>query len=91
MPRYSRYTLADDWRPPEKMMRDAPLLDDYELVTEGEDLHIRGIVYGSRDPRMPEGAEVTTAVIQIADEHEGYAITYSGAWKLGAPRNGDGT
>lgn len=87
MSRYSRYVLDDNWRPPERMMASAALLDEYELVVEGEDLHVRGIVHGSPDARFPDGAQVTTGVIQVLDEEHGYALTYHGCWRLGARKD----
>ncbi|MBM6579421.1 hypothetical protein ILT44_04430 [Microvirga sp. BT689] len=90
MSRYSRYFLDDNWQPPARMMAEAPILEDYELLEEGEDLHVRGIVHGSPDARFPDGSQVTTGVVQVLDEEHGYAVTYHGAWRLGA-RNGGNT
>lgn len=88
MRRFSRYPLDDDWRPPAKMMAAAPILEDYEVIEQGEDLHVRGIVHGSPDPRFPDGAEVTSGVVQVMDEVVGYALTYHGSWRLGARKDG---
>ncbi|MFC4172388.1 hypothetical protein ACFOYU_09985 [Microvirga sp. GCM10011540] len=88
MTRRSRYPLDDDWRPPAGMMSSAPIIEDYEIVTEGEDWHIRGILFGGADPRFKDGAQITTGVIQAYDEAEGWAISYNGGYRLGAPRQG---
>ncbi|UVF18474.1 hypothetical protein HPT29_018555 [Microvirga terrae] len=86
--RYERYPLDPDWRPPARMMAEAPILNDWEILAEGEDLHLRGVVLNSKDPRFPDGAQLTTGVIQALDESEGWAIGYQGGYRLGAPRNG---
>jgi len=88
MTRYSRYPLDDDWRPPARMMAEAPLLDLYDLVGQGEDLHLTGVVHGSPDPRFPDGARLTTGVIQVLDEDAGYALSYHGSYRLGARADG---
>jgi hypothetical protein len=86
--RYERYPLDDNWRPPAKMMSAAPLLDDYTVIVDGEDLHVRGTVHGSPDPRFPDGSLVTTGVVQVLDEGHGYLLTYHGAWRLGSRVDG---
>jgi hypothetical protein len=91
MRRYSRYPLDTNWMPPARMMAAAPLLDDYDLVGQGEDLHLTGIIHGSTDHRFPDGSRLTTGVIQVMDEEAGYALGYNGAYRLGAPRNGGNT
>ncbi|WP_262265521.1 hypothetical protein [Microvirga yunnanensis] len=88
MTRRSRYPLDPGWRPPERMMQGAPVVEDYEVIEEGEDWHIRGILFGGADPRFEDGAQITTGVIQAFDEAEGWAISYSGGYRLGARRNG---
>jgi len=69
------------------MMAEAPLLDEYQAFFEGEDLHLRGTVHGSPDHRVPDGSVLTTGVIQVFDESEGYALSYSGCWRLGARKD----
>jgi hypothetical protein len=88
MTRYSRYPLDNTWRPPARMMSEAPLLDDYTVFLHGEDLHVRGIVHGSPDPRCPDGSMLTSGVVQVLDEEHGYALTYHGAFRLGARNDG---
>ncbi|WP_445500649.1 hypothetical protein [Microvirga sp. G4-2] len=67
------------------MMAEAPLVEDYELFNDCGDMHLRGILHGSPDPRHEDGARFVSGVIQVADEEEGWAISYHGSYRLGAP------
>lgn len=87
MSRYARYPLDPDWLPPAKMMSAAPILEDYTVFEQGEDVHVRGIVHGSPDPRCPDGSTLTSGVVQVLDEQAGYALTYNGCWRLGARKD----
>ncbi|MBM1170185.1 hypothetical protein [Microvirga arabica] len=73
------------------MMQKAPIIEDYEVLVDGEDWHVRGVLHGGADPRFKDGARITTGVIQAYDEAEGWAISYHGGYRLGAPLNGGNT
>lgn len=83
--KYSRYPLSPGWRPPESMLQGTAIIENWEPVLDGEDLHVRGTLYGSPDPRWQDGAEIVTGVIQVLDSEHGYALGYSGSYRLGAP------
>jgi len=71
------------------MMENAPIVEDYELFLDVDDMHLRGVLHGSPDPRFEDGARFVSGVIQVADEEEGWAVTYHGSYRLGAPLRPD--
>ena len=72
----ARYPIPCDWRPRDH--RSAPLVDRWELVLDGDDVRLRGVLEGGR--------YLETGPLQAWSEAEGWAWTGTSTYRLARPR-----
>lgn len=82
MRRYQRYPLPDGWRPDPALMQGAPIVEDWMLIADGEDVRVAGTLFGH--PFGSDGKNILTAPVSILDAEHGWAICGTRAFRLGA-------